>query len=975
MAGQPLVGRHREQRCLQGWAARGGPHVLIDGAPGVGRSALIGWLVDDLRAQGGNAFVVAGTPPDVDRPLSSWLRLAIAAARADIEVPETLLDPASTAARDLAVLDLLDRLATGPAVVVFDDAHHADAASVELLARVAADPAKLPVLIVVVIGSAEEHSDERGRQALGHLAQTQRRLHLDVLTPEDTIEVVVTRAGAAARVWAQRWGASLWELSGGVPVLLTALIDDLGLATGARPELDRGVIDAVVDGNAPWARGLVRAVEARLAGLGAGLREVLGVIALGEDHLDVGMIAYVLERDVARDLQVGSDLGLLCRDERDRPAITLPLTRELLRRRRTDLTELHGRIGQVLLTQPGSTVSLAVALRHLVAADGRAEPARLDRLADEVVASPGSWDTAEDETQALQPLWLLAARHGRDQRWRRLGLRLADAWWRTGHRDRSWAVAGEILAACPDDADDDLVAAASRLARGQERSPSAPAAVRALEDAARRLGAGHPQTPRLLAVAGEVALALPTLGADLAALPEVPGALSTLGSRRRGATSTSVLGWTVRREPATVLIDEADALLRRDGAPPTDPGIVAEVDVAWTRVHRAPHEADGRLERAGRAATTTTDRRVQAAALARLVVNHLLVGNRSAADDALAQLTATAEDSGDPANGWRAQELTAMLALASGDPDTAQRAALEAFDLGERAGVASTWSVRIAQEHANSLEAHGRLARLPVHLPSVIVWHPLSAAGWCWAASLGPSVAGDAASDPADGLALIGGREVDVGHVLLYATLVADAAWRLRRADLAPALIELLAPWSELIAIDADGVYCHGSVARPLAGLRWLTGDLDGCLADEQRADGLDAGAGLHRFRLAGAVDRIVRARADQRLTREQSWTALREVQDEASSRGLGRIVAEVGAMLASEVAHLLTDRQVQVLYRLATGDTYRDIATELGFSHGTIRREAMAIYRALGVDGRESAAEVARAIGPHLPAAGAATT
>lgn len=171
-------------------------------------------------------------------------------------------------------------------------------------------------------------------------------------------------------------------------------------------------------------------------------------------------------------------------------------------------------------------------------------------------------------------------------------------------------------------------------------------------------------------------------------------------------------------------------------------------------------------------------------------------------------------------------------------------------------------------------------------------------------------------------------------------------------------------PHADLVAIDTLAVYCHGSVARPLAGLHWLLGELASSVALERRARGVDGRTGLQRFPWIDEVHAVVQGREDGRAPREGGWDPLRAVAAAADRAGFGRLVAEVRALLAPDAEARLTPRQRNVLSGLARGSTYERIAAELGFSHGTIRKEAIAIYRALEVHGRDEAVAIARRVG-----------
>lgn len=309
-----------------------------------------------------------------------------------------------------------------------------------------------------------------------------------------------------------------------------------------------------------------------------------------------------------------------------------------------------------------------------------------------------------------------------------------------------------------------------------------------------------------------------------------------------------------------------------------------------------------------------------------------------------------------------------MLALAAGQPTTARRAAAEAFVHARRAGMAMTWSDRLAQETAVLIELDEPLTdvggELGVDLPSIIGWHPLRAVGWCWTGARDPALTAGTHDDPARLLALLDDGEVDDGQQLLFATMLADAVWRLKRAELAPRLIEVLTPWASLIAVDSIGVYCHGSAARPLAGLHWLVGDHPTAVELERRAHHLDARCGLHLFRLLGDLDRLTRIQGDDPGPPDRSRPQLSALIGEATELGLVRIAREASELLVPKGQPPPTERQVAVLAGLAAGATYEQIAQQLGYSHGTVRKEAIAAYRALGVERREDAVEVARLTG-----------
>ena len=986
-----LVGRQDEQSLLHDWRGEPAQHVLVSAAPGLGRSALLAWLAEDTRAGGDLAFLVTGTDPEAEPGFGPWVRLAIAAARAGIEVPPQLLVPPepgdgtlADTTRYVASLDLLEALGAAGAVVAFDDVHHLDVASLELLAQLVTGPQPLPVLLVVSTTSSAQHPETRGRRALGVLANTQRHLHLDVLTPEASQALLTASTPTGGAQWVARWSPTLHALAGGSPRLLTALLKDLRLGVDALPELEpelsgKGSATRAANGDRPaWAIRVTRTLQRHLEALEGPLRSLLVTVALADGALDEPRLARVIGSDVDEQVSQGRALGLL-RPGTERLQLTHPLVAGLLAERAgPDAPALHGRIGQALLDDPRDRRDMVLAVDQLLRSGVHSSQQQLVTLADALLRSSPDASNAADDLTWLQPLWLRVATEPDPARWRRLGLRLADAYRRAGQLERSWSVAGEVLDACPAEAIDDLAASAALLVRGQDRAPTAGATVRRLLATAERLGDHHPQTPRMLAAAGEVALPLPSVGTDLPSLHrrgpdgaarDGSGAASPDDERPgddlpAGPAASAVLGWTLRAAEAGELVERAEQLLAAADPSTATGEVQAVVDLAWIRVHRSPQDRTERLLRADRAARLASDPALHANAMARLVVTHLLTGARPSADRALEELRAVAHETNDAEHRARERTLTAMLTLASGDPATAQQVTAEAFALGQRAGVASSWSDRVAQAGSAAIELDTDLPDLGVDLEVVAELHPLRLAGWCWASAVAPGATGGSSPDPADLLELVDRELIDDGWTVLLLTILADVAWRRQRRDLAPHLISWLEPWQDLVAVDAAGVYCHGSPARPLAGLHWLVGNVEAAAEAEGLAAEVETRAGLHRWRLTGEIEQLHRAALDQRISRDDLRHRLTALTAEARQRQLHRLVGDARSLLAPTGGVALTDRQLTVLRGLATGATYAQIADSLRFSHSTVRKDAISTYRALEVAGRDEAVALATALG-----------
>ena len=149
-----LPGRDNEAAALQGWldeaAAGHGRTVLVGGEPGIGKSALLMSLADAARTAG--AAVLWGRTTELDGapPYWPWLQvLEPLEASSTLEAAPGVDPEAERFARFEAVAAVLVRGAQErPLVVLLEDVHRADAASLRLLAHVTGRVAGAPVLMV-----------------------------------------------------------------------------------------------------------------------------------------------------------------------------------------------------------------------------------------------------------------------------------------------------------------------------------------------------------------------------------------------------------------------------------------------------------------------------------------------------------------------------------------------------------------------------------------------------------------------------------------------------------------------------------------------------------------------------------------------------------------------------------------------------------------------------------------------------------
>lgn len=284
----PLFGRQQELALLRRRLAEArsgtGQLVLITGPAGIGKTRLVEEVAAEVRGPvgWGTALADAGMPAlwPWTRALRGWpgpaAAIAALAAGAGERGPASVEDAAAaTFAADTAVVDALADCATaGPGMlIVLDDLHWADQATLRLLDRLAAEIRRLPLLLV---GTHRESSGDGFADSPAHRAS--ELVGLGPLSPAESAAMLsasVAQADKAAVRHASR-------LSGGSPLLLRTLARVAGGQLRGRLAWDDTV------GEQPELRHLV-AVALRTAGPEAAAL-VAGLSVLGTEA-EAGLLA------------------------------------------------------------------------------------------------------------------------------------------------------------------------------------------------------------------------------------------------------------------------------------------------------------------------------------------------------------------------------------------------------------------------------------------------------------------------------------------------------------------------------------------------------------------------------------------------------------------------------------------------------------------------------------------------------------
>lgn len=931
-----LVGRQAEEQALAEWldeAASGSPRVVVcTGEPGIGKTRLAEELTDSARRQSisvawGFADDTAGTPP-----YWPWQQVLRALSR-DLEIADLASAPTDDAARfrlfEAITGQLREQAADRSVLIVLDDMHWADEASLLLLRHVVRDLRSERLLVLVNSRELSGRPGELLRDV--SRAPAARTLPLSGLSASGVREAMrevrkLAPEEAHLRVAdaiAEEEAATAREVTGGNPLFLLELARSVGPGRidPARLPLTPSVREAIaarLAGRSPTCRTLLRAAsvmglyfQPELAGdiahlaaaeVSAATSEALGA-SLVEVHDDGFRFAHALIREAI----------LAEVDPRERATLHGAAARALLR---------HGQ------ASTGSDV-FSVAQHLLEAADG------------------DSLEAAEWSERAA------------DVAMRRLAYEDAARWYRTALRAGGGHLTPEVRCRL-------LLGIGAAANRSGDLSGRLTACVEAAEVA---------RTEGLPEVLGAAALTMEPLGAlgfnlttrrlceeALAALPEDSVVLRARLRARFAAT------YVYQPDPTAAGEASAEALAQAEES--ADPVAIAEAILARLAIAAGPGELDERERLARRLeqiSTDTDDPQTSLAAQLAHIDTAFERGNLAEAAARLERAAAAGERLGGPVARFTILHSRAALAQARGRYAEARRTIDEAFAVMAADEVEARFHTRAAvlmmvgrhtgpDDEALKAAGYADAPATARQEPGVIV--PIS-----YAVALAGAGQLEAARDVYGSAGPAGGWRVPPHLILLVPAMGIAAAAALGEPDDLERFARDLAAYSEHHVVSGVGAIVYGGPVDLWLGIAaHHLGDLDRAvtLLDSARARCTTNGAAGYEVEAATELAESLQARGGDG-DGERASEIVAHASKAARALGMAPFVARLerlaGALGSTLPGGPLTARQVEVAELIAAGLTNRQIADRLTLSERTAENHVQHIMTRLGLTNRSGIA------------------
>lgn len=786
-----FVGRQRELALLEESfqtavvERNNGCVVVVRGEPGVGKSRLVREFARTIS----NSIVINGAATPASSPFQAWRNaLAAFARRTGIQVDSVF---AGHGAEDMA--DIADRVlsvlseAGLPVVLILEDIHWMDSASLRLLQHIVPMVSNEALLIIATL-----RTDFNGRSSVD-LPTSVTMIALGGLTQSDLAVGLATVYPDADPGEVTRAANRLVELTGGNPLAAMGII--LQLERSGSDHLIRRLTE--VRGLSPLrpsdADPLDTAVEAVLAGLSENERHLLGIAALIES-LDLNTVARYAKTDpgdVSYVFEQAAKLGVVDLSVNP-PWFAHALLAAGLRDRvpNDQAIEVHADRCRELAAASDPTY-WHKALEHGQNSQGLVSPSEIAELADRAAAVASDEFAYED---AIELYGIATEYASQDEpgsvRARRL-LAMATAHERLGSMTQAW----------------DLFRSAARIAaQTGNRELQAQAAIgfamptdwragnlEALQLIGQAQNAGAPQADSIQLSALQAVLEM--------RIPQK----SELGSQ---------WSWVLRPRIAQPRAEKAlQAAQELD-----DPRTLLIAQAAWRTTHRGPSHLARRLAISHRTLDLAVELKHNdyiAEGVVRLTVDAIESGNRPLADEAVATLRWAADRTRDQRLNWRALILEGFMASLVGDWEGYDRCRAQALEIGQAAEAPGALPVFITQGAYRCLAVKDKeLLEESRQVMNLVSHHPLGAA----AIGYGFAILGedDLAKQYLESSLL---QQDDESSVLVCLAWCAQGATLLGDPELSARILELITPWRDRVAVDADATTYAGPLEPIVAAL------------------------------------------------------------------------------------------------------------------------------------------------------------
>jgi MoxR-like ATPase len=663
MTSSPLIGRDHPVALLRAEIDRllvsHGGLVLVSGEAGIGKTTLVAEVAADAERRGARVLTGSCWPGDAAPGHWPWIQVVRnlartatpeewrAASAAAGDERQVLLGERALAAgpaSDRSAFRLQDALTTllvtaartRPIVVVLDDLHWADPASVLMLEFLVRHAWFEPVLVIGTYRDVELDVPEHPlRPHLAPLLSRAATLRLVGLDLEGVAALIARTTGRAPE---PEVVSAVHRRTGGNPFFVeqTARLDP-----GARP-----------------ATGVREAVDQRLSMLPPAVVDVLSCASVIGHEFDAGLLAAVAGTPDGRlDELLAPALAthLVLPERGSRYAFTHDLVRECLYAALPDTRrrEVHAAVIRSLDVLPGTAAAPAIVAHHTrLAVPALPKEEAVERLLA-AARDAGGRRAAEEATRHLRAALALLPDNGCRRRAGVL-LELGDQLDRAGELEAARSVFAEVAATGRRLDDAELVA---RAALGRQRlgnpDPDTRHEIDLMDEACRLLERGPVRNPTLTARA----LAAASMARTHLALEEDAAAeLSTRAvALARSHADDETLGWC----------------------------LLAHHDSIWEPRTAAARE--DLLDELTAAARRASDRDLEALA-SFLRTLALLEQGRSDAVDEFAAFTALTEQTRLPRHRYLALSRSGAFATLTGRFEPARAAVDDALALGEHVG-------------------------------------------------------------------------------------------------------------------------------------------------------------------------------------------------------------------------------------------------------------------------------------------------